>query len=42
MRGYWQRWDETDKVLDRQGWLSTGDIAVMDERGFLRLQGRPV
>jgi long-chain acyl-CoA synthetase len=42
MRGYWQRWDETDKVLDRQGWLSTGEIAVMDERGFLRIQGRPV
>jgi len=40
MKGYWQRWEETDKVLDRQGWFSTGDIAVMDERGFLRIQSR--
>ncbi|MBA1362312.1 AMP-binding protein [Burkholderia gladioli] len=40
MRGYWQRPDETAKVLDREGWLATGDIGVMDERGFVRLIDR--
>lgn len=35
MRGYWQRPDETAKVLDADGWLGTGDIGVMDERGFI-------
>jgi long-chain acyl-CoA synthetase len=40
MRGYWQRPDETDKVLDRDGWLSTGDIGVMDEHGYIRLIDR--
>ncbi|WP_186120734.1 AMP-binding protein, partial [Burkholderia gladioli] len=32
MRGYWQRPDETAKVIDADGWLGTGDIGVMDER----------
>ncbi|AJK46156.1 AMP-binding protein [Burkholderia plantarii] len=40
MLGYWQRPDETAKVLDRDGWLATGDIGVMDERGFVRLIDR--
>ena len=40
MRGYWQRPDETARVLDAEGWLATGDIGVMDERGFLRLVDR--
>ncbi|MFH5250121.1 AMP-binding protein [Burkholderia semiarida] len=40
MRGYWQRPDETAKVLDADGWLATGDIGVMDERGFIRLIDR--
>ncbi|MBN3723127.1 AMP-binding protein [Burkholderia sp. Ac-20379] len=40
MRGYWQRPDETAKVLDADGWLATGDIGVMDERGFVRLIDR--
>ncbi len=38
--GYWQRPEETAKVLGADGWLSTGDIAVMDERGFLSLVDR--
>lgn len=38
--GYWQRPDETVKVLSPDGWLSTGDIAVMDERGYLSLVDR--
>ena len=40
MKGYWQRPDETAKVLDRHGWLSTGDIGVMNEQGFIRLVDR--
>ncbi|MCX4164457.1 MULTISPECIES: AMP-binding protein [Paraburkholderia] len=40
MKGYWNRPDETDKVLDEAGWLATGDIGVMDTRGFIRLIDR--
>ncbi len=40
MKGYWRRPDETMKVLDHDGWLSTGDIGVMDARGFIRLIDR--
>ncbi|KDB08817.1 Long-chain-fatty-acid--CoA ligase [Burkholderia sp. lig30] len=40
MHGYWQRPDETAKVIDADGWLATGDIGVMDERGFTRLIDR--
>jgi long-chain acyl-CoA synthetase len=40
MAGYWQRSDETAKVLDADGWLATGDIGVMDERGFVRIVDR--
>ncbi|NWD53098.1 AMP-binding protein, partial [Pseudomonas gingeri] len=40
MKGYWQRPEETAKVLDAAGWLSTGDIGVMNEQGFIRLVDR--
>ena len=40
MAGYWNRPDETAKVLDKDGWLATGDIGVMDERGFVRIVDR--
>ena len=40
MAGYWHRPDETAKVLDANGWLATGDIGVMDERGFVRIVDR--
>ncbi len=36
MLGYWQRPDATDEII-KNGWLHTGDIAVMDEEGFLRI-----
>ncbi|TBR13846.1 MAG: long-chain fatty acid--CoA ligase [Lysobacter sp.] len=40
MRGYWKRDDETAKVMDAEGWLHTGDMARMDERGFFYIVDR--
>ena len=39
MRGYWQRPEDTAAAI-RNGWLATGDVAVMDEDGFLRIVDR--
>ena len=39
MAGYWQRPEETAKTLQK-GWLFTGDVAVMDKDGFLRIVDR--
>jgi long-chain acyl-CoA synthetase len=39
MKGYWNRPDETHLAL-REGWLYTGDIAVMDEDGYFRIVDR--
>ena len=40
MQGYWNRPEETAKVLDSRGFLATGDIAVMDEKGWFKLVDR--
>lgn len=40
MAGYWQRPDETAKVMTADGWFKTGDIGVMDERGFFKIVDR--
>ncbi|MBA4177400.1 MAG: long-chain fatty acid--CoA ligase [Leptothrix sp. (in: Bacteria)] len=40
MAGYWQRPDETARVMTADGWLRSGDIAVMDEHGNVRLVDR--
>jgi long-chain acyl-CoA synthetase len=40
MKGYWNRPDETAKVLDANGWLRTGDIARMDENGYVYIVDR--
>lgn len=40
MLGYWGAPDLTEQVLDPEGWYRTGDMAVMDERGYLRIVGR--
>lgn len=40
MRGYWNRPDETDKVLTADGWLRTGDIVRTDEDGYFYIVDR--
>lgn len=40
MRGYWKRDDETAKVMLPAGWLRTGDVGRMDERGFVYIEDR--
>ena len=40
MAGYWQRPDETAKVMTRSGFFRTGDIGMVDERGYFRIVDR--
>jgi len=40
MKGYWQRPDETAKVLGADGWLHTGDIGRMDQNGYVYIVDR--
>ena len=40
MAGYWQRPDETAKVMTADGFMRTGDIATVDERGYFRIVDR--
>ena len=40
MRGYWNNPAETERVLGKDGFLATGDIAVMDEKGYVRIVDR--
>ncbi len=40
MAGYWQRPDETAKVMTEDGYFKTGDIGVMDERGYFKVVDR--
>ena len=40
MRGYWNRPDETAKVMLPGDWLRTGDVGRMDERGFVYIEDR--
>jgi long-chain acyl-CoA synthetase len=40
MKGYWNRPEETAKVMDADGWLRTGDIARMDENGLFYIVDR--
>lgn len=40
MLGYYRAPQATAEVVDEEGWYHTGDLAVMDERGYLRIVGR--
>jgi long-chain acyl-CoA synthetase len=40
MAGYWQRPDETAKVMTADGFFRTGDVGVMDERGYFKIVDR--
>ncbi len=40
MQGYWNRPEETEAVLSDDGWLSTGDVGIMDEDGYFKIVDR--
>nr|WP_269453634.1 AMP-binding protein [Pseudoclavibacter sp. 13-3] len=40
MKGYWERPDETAEVLDADGWLATGDVAVLHPDGYFSIVDR--
>jgi fatty-acyl-CoA synthase len=40
MKGYYKMPEETAKVIDADGWLHTGDLAIMDENGYCKITGR--
>ena len=40
MAGYWNRPDETARVMTKDGYFRTGDIGIMDERGYTKIVDR--
>jgi fatty-acyl-CoA synthase len=40
MKGYFNDAKRTAETIDENGWLHSGDLAQIDERGYLRIVGR--
>ena len=40
MKGYWNDADKTAEAIDEAGWMHTGDLATMDEQGYVNIVGR--
>jgi fatty-acyl-CoA synthase len=40
MEGYWDQPDKTAEAVDPDGWMHTGDLARMDEEGYVVIEGR--
>lgn len=40
MKGYYKIPEETARLMDSKGWFHTGDLAVIDEQGYIRITGR--
>ena len=40
MAGYWNRPDETDKVMTADGFFKSGDVGVMDDKGYVKIVDR--
>jgi fatty-acyl-CoA synthase len=40
MLGYWEQPEKTAEVIDRARWMHTGDLAVMDDEGYVNITGR--
>jgi long-chain acyl-CoA synthetase len=40
MKGYWNRQDETDKVMTRDGYFRSGDLGYMNENGYIKIVDR--
>jgi fatty-acyl-CoA synthase len=40
MQGYWNDKKRTKQVIDKAGWMHSGDLAIMDEEGYIKIVGR--
>jgi len=40
MLGYWDDPEKTSEAIDADGWMHSGDLATMDEQGYIRITGR--
>jgi len=40
MQGYWADRDKTQEAIDAEGWMHTGDLATMDDEGYVNIVGR--